>query len=58
MIINISIGPNAYNLVLLYGDEQFVSWLLTILRGHQSFYGNILPFPGIRYILLYRMMKL
>ena len=38
---------NHYNVTLLFGDEQLVSRLLHIMKRHSTFYGNILPFPGL-----------
>lgn len=40
------------NLVIVYGDEQFVSRLLQLMRVHINFFGNILPFPGMQLMQL------
>lgn len=36
-----------YRLAICYGDEQFVSRLLSLIMQEGEAYGNILPFPGI-----------
>lgn len=40
------LGKNYHNVVVVYGDEQFVSRLHVLLKKYSSFYGKILPFPG------------
>ena len=47
IIYLLNLAGGDYNLIILYGDEQFVSRALSIQKQHQAFYGNILPFPGI-----------
>ena len=36
-----------YTAVIVMSDEHFIDRLLGILREHASFFGTILPFPGI-----------
>ena len=33
--------------MIVYGDEQFVSRLFSLLRQNSMLYGHILPFPGL-----------
>ena len=44
LIINIVSG--CFKVVLLYGDKQLINCTTAILWQHNSFFSDILPFPG------------